>query len=452
MKRQRSVAKFLLLLAVLLMGSRASSGQVQQLPPGTTAGGAESSLPADATAAGINAAETQMAAQDWMGALARLTPVLQREPGNAQALYDAAFCHDALNETEAAKSLYARASKANPQSIAASVGLGLLLARNREEADAIVALQRAVTLTGTGSVAEVAAKAQAYRALARLHLQSAPTESRDDLLQALRLSAETTDDVQLAGEIAEALQDDTAAATAYARVLAAAPDDPTAAAQLARVQRRLGKTAEAKATLSAALAAHPADAQLISEQAGVLLQERNVAEALPLLERLRAAQPDNAAVARLLARADVAQGDYGKADALFRQLAAATPQDGDLLSEWADSLIRQKRSAEAQPVLERAVAATFSSPSAKARAAAELAFAASVNHQPQVVLRAISIRSETEPLDATTAFLLATARDTLHQSREAAGAYRQFLELANGKLPDEEWQAKQRLQILSRAK
>jgi len=55
-------------------------------------------------------------------------------------------------------------------------------------------------------------------------------------------------------------------------------------------------------------------------------------------------------------------------------------------------------------------------------------------------------------MDAPSAFLLATAYDNLHHPREAAGYYRQFLDLAHKNYPDEVWQAKQRLQTLSRAK
>lgn len=443
-------------LTILFLGFATAPhavSQVQQLPPGT-------SLPADGTpgkpaapgSAVLQDVEQRMAKQDWVGATTILQSLLQREPANAQALYDLAFCADALNDIPAAASAYRKAIAADPQNPMPAVGLGLLLARSGDSSGAITTLSVAVSLTGEGSAAVVATRAQAYRALARLRLAAAPEQSRDDLLQALRLSPETADDIQMGGEIAEALHDDAAAETAYARVANASPTDTAAAVQYARVLLREGKSAPAGSALDTALAAHPEDSQLLGEKAGVLLAQKNIAEAVPILERLHAQQPTNPAIGRLLARAYVAQGEPMRGDTLFRQLTEADPTDGELLVEWADSLMRQKRPAEAQPLLEHALTAHFETPEAKARAAAELAFAASANDHPEVVLRAIAIRTTMEPLDASSAFLLASAHDTLHQSREAAGAYRQFLELANGKFPDQEAEAKKRLQALGRAK
>lgn len=427
-----------LLLSFALLVTAAA--QVQQLPPGT--GDPVNPSAADPDATVLQQAEQRMAAQDWAGATALLKPLLQRKAPNARALYDAAFCADAMNDDPVAILAYRKAIAADPQSVPASVGLGLLLARTGDQTAAIVTLTTAVALPGAD---DGAARAQAYRALARLRLTSAPDQSRDDLLQALRLTPETPEDVQMGGEIAEALHNDAAAETAYARVYEAAPTDPTAAAEYARVLLRQGKATAADTALAPAIATHPDDPSLLNEEAAVLLAQKNFTAALPLLQRMHAVQPENTAATRLLARSYVAQGELLKGDALFHQLAEASPNDGELLAEWADGLVRLKRYPEAQSLLERALDAHFLTPAAKA-------FAASANHAPQVVLRAIAIRNEIEPLDAIAAFLSASAHDTLHQSRDAAGAYRQFLELAHGSFPDEEAQAKDRLQALSRAK
>jgi hypothetical protein len=44
-----------------------------------------------------------------------------------------------------------------------------------------------------------------------------------------------------------------------------------------------------------------------------------------------------------------------------------------------------------------------------------------------------------------TYFLRATAYDHLHDAKNAATNYHKFLETANGRFPDQEWQAKHRL-------
>jgi hypothetical protein len=49
----------------------------------------------------------------------------------------------------------------------------------------------------------------------------------------------------------------------------------------------------------------------------------------------------------------------------------------------------------------------------------------------------------------STYFLWATAYDALHQNAQAAAYYQHFLESSAGKFPDQEWQARQRLKLLS---
>jgi hypothetical protein len=57
--------------------------------------------------------------------------------------------------------------------------------------------------------------------------------------------------------------------------------------------------------------------------------------------------------------------------------------------------------------------------------------------------RAIKISAR----EATIDFLWATAYDTLHDKKQAVAYYHRFLDSAAGKLPDQEWQARQRLAL-----
>jgi hypothetical protein len=60
------------------------------------------------------------------------------------------------------------------------------------------------------------------------------------------------------------------------------------------------------------------------------------------------------------------------------------------------------------------------------------------------------MRSKYLEENATVYFLWATAYDTLHSNKQAIAYYHKFLEAAGGKFPDQEWQAKQRLALLSK--
>ena len=79
-----------------------------------------------------------------------------------------------------------------------------------------------------------------------------------------------------------------------------------------------------------------------------------------------------------------------------------------------------------------------------------LAFAASRTGHPDVTLHALTMRSRFLPENASTLFLWAISYDSLHQKLQAAAYYHRFLEAAGGKFPDQEWQARQRLQILEK--
>jgi cytochrome c-type biogenesis protein CcmH/NrfG len=128
------------------------------------------------------------------------------------------------------------------------------------------------------------------------------------------------------------------------------------------------------------------------------------------------------------------------------QLLAAAPQDADLLIAHGQNLVRLGRFPEAFNAFDKA---TQVDP-ANGNAWSGLAFVAFRTNRPDVTVHALTMRSRTLPENAATLFLWAQAYDTLHQKQEAAAYYHRFLEAAAGKMPDQEWQAKQRLQILEK--
>lgn len=202
-----------------------------QLPPGTSSSNDSSATQPAAGQAGstaIAAAEKRMEAQDWTGAVKLLRPLVERDPANAHAQYDLGFALDNSGDAAGARAAYEAAAKADPALVSARVSLGLLLARQGDVPGAQQWLRAATALPEDATSRP--ARAQAERALARLDLHSAPEKARDELLAAIRLSSEQPEDVELSAEIAEALQDDTGAEQAYARVLASNPNDPEATA------------------------------------------------------------------------------------------------------------------------------------------------------------------------------------------------------------------------------
>jgi predicted Zn-dependent protease len=432
-----------------------------QLPAGTTdASSTSQPQPPDPL---LDQANEALAKANYPAALKLLTILAQKHPTDARILYDLASTQDALDQNTAAAETYRRAIAADATYFDPHLAYALLLARQGDLKQAHAELTTAITL----ETPDAALKARAYRTLARLDEHADPAAASTDLLAALKVSPETSEDILLAAEIAEAANDLPAAEASYRRLLATTPNDPAATAALAHLLLRQNKPAEAEPILTAALADHPNDIPLNAQLASVYMAEANlstppdpakVAEALPILTNLHNSNPTNTAVGRLLARLLIQTGDYAQADRLLASLIAATSPntapDPTLLDDRGDALIHLKRPAEAEAILKRAVAnpAAFSSKDDFASAAGHLAFAASQNNDPTGTLQALALRATVLPQSPSTLFLAAAAHDKLHEVKQASDLYKQFLSVANGQYPDEEWEARHRLITLEHTK
>ncbi len=436
-----------------------------QLPAGTTdASSTSQPQPPDPL---LDQANEALAKADYPAALRLLATLAEKHPTDARILYDLASAQDALDQNTVAAETYRRAIAADATYFDPHLAYALLLARQGDLKDAHAELTTAITL----ETPDASLKARAYRTLARLDEHADPAAASTDLLGALKLSSETPEDILLAAEIAEAANDLPAAEASYRRLLAATPpNDPPAAAAtaaLAHLLLRQNKPAEAEPILTAALANHPNDIALNAQLASVYMAEANLstppdpakaAKALPILTTLHNSNPNNTAVTRLLARLSIQTGDYAQADRLLAALIVATPPnaapDPTLLDERGDALIHLKRPAEAEAILKRAIAnpAAFSSKDDLASAAGHLAFAASQNNDPAGTLQALALRATVLPQSPSTLFLAAAAHDKLHEVKQASDLYKQFLSVANGQYPDEEWEARHRLITLEHTK
>ncbi len=423
--------------------SSSSSGSAPQsdispTPPANAVAPTPQSVPAE-----VAAAEAAIAASDWKTAEAKLDPYLAAHPADARALFDAGYVADAQDRFDDAAALYRRAIVADPDSFEAHISLGLLLARQNKLSDARPELVIANTLD-SGS-ADPTLKARAWRALARIDRDSDPAASSNDLLEALKLTPETPADTLLAAELAEKTGQLDAAAAAYRRVLDTDPGSAPANAGLAHLLILRKDYPGAETLLRAALAKNPDDPTLTAQLATVLANQ-DKAEALPLFEKLHAAHPDDSVISQMLAAVLADAADYAGSDQLLLHLLAASPNDPDLLVAHAKNLVHQGQLEQAYKVFDKA---TQINP-ANVDGWSGLAFTASKTGHPDVTLHALTMRSRYLPESASTLFLWATAYDTLHQKAQAAAYYHRFLLASAGKLPNQEWQARQRLQILEK--
>jgi Tfp pilus assembly protein PilF len=439
----RSTHRFLLVATLLFASFPAHA----QLPAGTTDTTRPQQQKQDPL---LTQANEALDKHDYATAQKLLTTLTQKSPNDPHLLYDLASTQDALDQTSAAESTYRRAIAADPKYFDPHLALGLLLARSGKLPEAHTELLQATTLDTDNP----ALKARAYRALARIDQTANPAAASDELLKALKLSPETPDDILLSGELAEASGDPTAAEAAYRRLLAADPKNADATAALTHLLLHQQKPDQAETLLTAALAKDPDNPILNAQLASLYDKQAKTAQAIPIVQKLHTAHPEDSALTRLLARLYARNQQYDEADRLYTALVSGSPKDPTLLDDSADTLIHLKNYAEAEALLKRALAdpAAFPSKDDLGNAASHLAFAASANNDPNVTLQALTLRATVLPNSPSSLFLAATAHDKLHHTKQAIDLYKQFLSVANGQFPDEEWEARHRLVTLEHMK
>jgi tetratricopeptide (TPR) repeat protein len=435
------VLLYVLLLALAPCALRAQN----QLPPGTQA-------PDEATSSSQPSGDRQLAEEkldrkDFDGARPLLEKYLTQHPGDARALFDLGYVEDAESHEDLAAAEYRKAIAADPKQFESRLALGLLLAHQGKYDEARDQVQQATQLTPAPP--NFAAQAEAYRTLARLDRASDPPAARDALVAALKLSPETSADLLLTAQIAEENGDTDLAQDAYQRLLAAKPAPSPAELKaanggLAQLLMKQHKYSDAEPILKGALERDPLDPALNAQLATALISQGKNEEALPVLGSLNRLEPDNASVGQMLADAYVQAGHPEKADPLFARMALAEPGNEEILAAQGENLLRERLYPRAQEVLQRAVELK----SDDGEAWSGLAFAATQNKQYQLALKALSMRAKYLPETPASYFLWATTYDNLHLSKQAQDYYHKFLASADGKFPDQEWQAKHRLVAL----
>jgi tetratricopeptide (TPR) repeat protein len=423
---------FLFLLCLSAFGHAQTT-----LPPGTS--NPDEPRQQQTLADPLNDAESAIADQHYPAAANQLDVYLSAHPTDARALFDRGYVADAQKQTADAESWYRKAIAADPKQFESRLALG-----PKNDPGAREQLYVAAQLDPNPP--NPVAKAQADRALARLIRSSDPTGARDALVNALQLTPETPDDTLLAAEIAAAAGNSDLAEQAYRRVLDANPNSSGASAGLAHLYMSEKKYTDAQPFVEAALRRDPDDPALNAQLAAILSAQGKQADALALLEKVHQLEPRSASVTGMLADAEFQAGNLDKADALFQQLLAAEPNDASLLDARGQVLIRQQHYDDALASFRKAASAKPDDVDAWSG----IAFADSELHQYADELQALSMRSKFAPDNPTCLFLRATAYDNLHQTQAAADYYHRFLAAAQGKFPDQEWQARHRLIALGK--
>lgn len=429
-------------LPALLVSALFVSAAVAQIAPMPTQAQRAAAQTETETASPRNAIEAKIADGQCSTSIALLTTYLSANPQDDRALFDLGYCQDATGDTTQAAQSFQKALAVNPKQFESHLALGLLeMQSNKAGAEANLT---AATLE-TPNPPNPAAKAQAYRALARLLVKSDPQSASTALVAALRLTPETPDDTLLAAQIAENAGSLDIAEQEYHHLLTEEPDNLDATTGLVQLLMREQKYTEAEPILTAALHEHPDSPSLNAAQAALFGAEGKMTEAIGALEKLHGLYPANQKVAGMLADAYLQAGQLDQAAELYPQVIAAEPTNTSALDSYGQVLIRKHQYAQALTTFEQALKVQ----SDDIDALSGIAFAAQQVGDYAQELTALNHRAKLTPNTPATLFLTATAYDHLRQYKQAASYYKQFLASSPGKtFANEIWQAQHRLMAL----
>ncbi|HVI10922.1 MAG TPA: tetratricopeptide repeat protein [Candidatus Binatia bacterium] len=367
-----------------------------------------------------------------------LHAAVERDSTNFEAWFDLGFVENELGKTEQSIAAYRKSVAAKTDVFESNLNLGLQLAKTGDP-EAVSFLRAATKLTPTSHVEE--GRYRAWLSLGQATANKSPEEALQAFRQASALQPKEAEPHLSAGQIFEREQKYADAENEYKQALTLDHQSTDAIMGLANISMRGGQLPQAEQYLQK-LAANHSDSAAVHIQLGrVLAAENKNDAAIAELQAGTKLAPKDEDARRDLAEVYSTAGKNDLAETEYRGLLAAHPNDAELHRRVGQSLLREKKFPEAQ---QEFVVALRLKPDL-AEAYGDLAFAADENKNYGLVIKALDARGRMLPEVPTTYFLRATAYDHLRDFKNAAANYHLFLNSAQGKYPDQEWQARHRL-------
>jgi predicted Zn-dependent protease len=388
--------------------------------------------------ANLTQAESAIEKKDYPTAESLLQKFVSSDPGSYQAWYDLGFVENAMGKQEESIAAYRKSVAAKADVFESNLNLGLMLAKTGQP-DAEQFLRAATKLKPTAQPEE--GQFRAWLSLAQVLADSKPEEALDAFVHASELRRNDPEPHLSAGQLLERNNRLAEAEREYKQAQALETSSSDALIGLANVYMRGKRFAEADDVLAKLVAMRPADSRTHIELGRVLAAEGKTDRAISELQAGLKLAPDDEQAERDLADIYVEAKRYAEAETLYRSMLAKKPQNADVRLALGETLLKQRKFPEAQDEL---LAIVKQRPELGA-AYGDLAVAASENKNYDLAIKALDARAKLTPEIPVSYFLRATAYDHLRAYKQAAENYHRFLEVADGKFPDQEWQARHRL-------
>ncbi|HYH00827.1 MAG TPA: tetratricopeptide repeat protein [Terriglobales bacterium] len=386
----------------------------------------------------IALAEAAIEKQDYATAEKLLRQVIAEKPTDFQAWFDLGFVLNATGNTQQAIDAYRKSVSANPNVFESNLNLGLLLAKTGSP-DAEKHLRAATQLKPTTRQQD--GWAHAWLSLGHVIEKTNPHGAIEAFRAAANFAPKDPEPHLSAGLVLEQQKQFNAAEAEYKAATALDPKSPEALAGLVNIYTQTGRMPEAEAALRKYIAVDPQNASAHIQLGRVLALLGKTEEAATELQTGLKLSPGNVDATRQLAALLIDTKKHAEAENLLRPLLQVSPNDASLHHELGRALLYGRKFAEAQ---QEFLAAIKLKPDL-GEAYGDLAIAANEEKNYPLTIRALDERAKYLEESPATYFLRATAYDHLRNAKQAVENYRRFLQVANGKFPDQEWQARHRL-------
>jgi len=385
----------------------------------------------------LTKAEAFIEKKDYAAAEPLLRKVVGDDVTNYVAWFELGFVENGLGKMDDSIAAYRKSVEAKPDVFESNLNLGLQLAKAGQP-DAEPFLRAATQLKPTNHPAE--GQARAWLSLGHVLEASKPDEALGAYRQASGLTPKDPEPYLSAGLLLEKEKKFSDAEHEYKQALALSPSSD-ALTGLANIYMHDKRLPEAEAELRKLVAMRPREGAARVQLGRVLAAEGKNDDAIAELEAGEKLVPQDVSLQRDLADLYAIAKKNDRAETAYRALLTATPNDAALHESLGKSLVEQKKFADAQTEFQTAVKLKPDF----GEAWGDLAFSASENKDYPLTLKALDMRVKFLPDSPSTYFLRASAYDHLKDFKRAAVNFHLFLNTAQGKYPDYEWQAKHRL-------
>ena len=402
----------------------------------------EETVPDDSNSPLLEQAEAAMEKNDFTTAQSLLQKAIAAKADDYRAWFDLGYVYNATQHREQAIDAYRKSVVAKPDVFESNLNLGILLARQGENGEAVKYLKAATQLKPSAHPEE--GLARAWQSLGHAQEKIDPQQALAAYAEAAKLNRKDVEPHVSAGILLEKQNNLDAAAREYQAAAEIDPKSPVALSGLVNVYTRQKKYLEAEAMLRKLLTVDPQNNNARVQLGRVLAEQGKTDEAAKELEAGLQAQPGDPHVALELGSLYAKANKYPEAEQQFRIAVEKMPGEVEAHYELGLVLMHEKKYSDAQ----RELLLTVKLKPDLAEAYGNLAVVAAENKNYLLAVKALDVRGKLLPETPATYFLRATSYDNLKSIPQAVEYYQRFLTADAGKLPDQEWQARHRLVAL----